>query len=122
MYEHLSKPLLPLKKYYMRVFLHFLSALSVILFSLLIGILGYHLTEKLSWLDSLLNASMILSGMGQVNEIHSSAGKIFASFYSLFSGIIFLASVGIFFVPVYHRFLHKFHIVSTEENDIGANI
>jgi len=112
MYEHLSKPLLPKKKFYSRIFLHFLGAFSLILFSLLIGIFGYHFTEKLSWIDSLLNASMILGGMGPVNEIHSDAGKIFASFYSLFSGIIFLAAVGLFFVPIYHRFLHKFHLSS----------
>jgi hypothetical protein len=81
--------------------------------SLLMGILGYHFSEGLSWIDSLLNASMILSGMGPVNEINTNAGKIFASLYSLFSGIIFLASVGIFFVPIYHRFLHKFHLRRT---------
>jgi len=113
MYEHLSKPLLPKRKFYSRVFLHFLSGFSLILFSLLMGILGYHFSEGLSWIDSLLNASMILSGMGPVNEIHTNAGKIFASLYSLFSGIIFLASVGIFFVPIYHRFLHKFHLSRT---------
>ncbi len=112
MYEHFSEPLLPKKKFYLRIFLHFTSALSIILLSLIIGIFGYHFLENLSWIDSLLNASMILGGMGPVNQIHSNAGKIFASFYSLFSGIIFLASVGIFFVPVYHRFLHKFHLTS----------
>ncbi|MGE5845573.1 MAG: hypothetical protein ACM34O_02530 [Ignavibacteria bacterium] len=117
MYEHLSKPLIPKRKFYSRVFLHFLSGLSLILFSLLMGILGYHFSERLSWIDSLLNASMILSGMGPVNEIHTNAGKIFASFYSLFSGIIFLASVGIFFVPIYHRFLHKFHIGSEDTKE-----
>jgi len=112
MYEHFSKPLLPKKKFYSRIFFHFLSALTLILLSLIIGILGYHFSENLTWIDSLLNASMILGGMGPVNEIHSNAGKIFASFYSLFSGIIFLASVGVFFVPIYHRFLHKFHLTS----------
>ncbi len=68
------------------------------------------LIENLSWIDSLLNASMILGGMGPVNEIHSNTGKIFASFYALFSGIIFLIIVGLIFAPIYHRFLHKFHI------------
>jgi hypothetical protein len=121
MYEHLSKPLLPKKEYYIRVLLHFLSGVSLILFSLLIGILGYHFTEGLSWIDSLLNASMILSGMGPANQIHTNEGKIFASIYSLFSGIIFLASVGIFFVPVYHRFIHKFHLINPEDESNGVN-
>jgi hypothetical protein len=117
MYEHLSKPLLPRRKFYTRVFLHFLSGFSLILFSLLIGILGYHYAERLSWIDSFLNASMILSGMGPANQIHTDEGKIFASIYSLFSGIIFLASVGIFFVPVYHRFIHKFHLAGADDKE-----
>ena len=112
MYEHYSQQLLPRNKFYLRISSHFLSALGLIFISLAIGIFGYHFLEHLNWIDFLLNASMILGEMGPVNEIHSEVGKIFASFYALFSGIIFLASVGIFFVPFYHRFLHKFHIVS----------
>ncbi|OGU71245.1 MAG: hypothetical protein A2V93_12770 [Ignavibacteria bacterium RBG_16_34_14] len=110
MYEHFSKPLLPKNKFYSRIFFHFLGAFSLVLISLLIGIFGYHFSENLSWIDSLLNASMILGGMGPVNEMYSVTGKIFASFYSLFSGIIFLAIVGVLFAPLYHRFLHKFHL------------
>lgn len=110
MYEHFSKPLLPKKNFFARIIFHFLGAFSIILISLFMGILGYYFTENISWLDSLLNASMILGGMGPVNEIHTDSGKIFASFYALFSGIIFLIVVGILFAPLYHRFLHKFHI------------
>ncbi len=110
MYEHMSKPLLSKRKFYRRIVIHFLSACSIVVLSLLIGTLGYFFTENLSWLDSLLNASMILGGMGPVNTIHSDAGKIFASFYALFSGIVFLIIVGVLFAPLYHRFLHKFHL------------
>jgi len=110
MYEHVSKPLLPKKKFYKRIVAHFLSAFSIVIISLLIGTLGYFFTENLSWLDSLLNASMILGGMGPVNQIHSDTGKIFASCYALFSGIIFLIIIGVVFAPLYHRFLHKFHL------------
>lgn len=78
--------------------------------SLGIGIVGYHLTEGLGWLDALVNASMILSGMGPVSELHHDAGKWFASFYALFSGVAFITSVGVMFAPVVHRFLHKFHL------------
>jgi len=74
------------------------------------GILGYHFTENLSWIDSLVNASMLLGGMGPVDVLHTNAGKLFASFYALYSGIVFLVSVGVILAPLYHRFLHRFHL------------
>ena len=109
MYEHRSQPLLPKHLFLRRVVKHILLALAVIFGSLFIGILGYHVTEGLSWLDSLLNASMILGGMGPVNQIQTSGGKIFASFYALFSGIVFLVTAAILIAPVVHRFLHRLH-------------
>jgi hypothetical protein len=87
-----------------------LISTGIILFSLVIGILGYHYLESLSWIDSLLNASMILGGMGPVNGLQTTAGKIFASFYALYSGIILLASVGLWVTPIFHRFIHRFHL------------
>ncbi|MGZ9222128.1 MAG: hypothetical protein ACXW4Q_08470, partial [Anaerolineales bacterium] len=65
---------------------------------------------SLSWIDSPLNASMILGGMGPVNELRTNAGKVFASFYALYSGIILLASVGVLAAPIFHRFMHRFHL------------
>jgi hypothetical protein len=82
----------------------------IILGSLLLGVLGYHYFEGLAWLDALLNASMLLGGMGPVDVLHTVAGKVFASFYALYSGIIFLVVVGVIFAPLYHRFLHRFHL------------
>ncbi len=79
-------------------------------FSLGLGIVGYHYCAGLTWLDSLLNASMILTGMGPVNELHTVAGKLFASFYALFSGVVFITSVAVLLAPVVNRFLHKFHL------------
>lgn len=78
--------------------------------SLGIGVAGYHWTEGFSLLDSLLNASMILGGMGPVDPLRTDAGKLFASCYSLFSGVIFLASVGIVIAPIAHRIMHRFHL------------
>lgn len=72
--------------------------------------LGYHFLEELSWIDSLLNASMILGGMGPVAPLRTAGGKIFASFYALYSGVVLLASVGILATPIFHRFLHNFHL------------
>ena len=71
---------------------------------------GYHFLEKLPWLDAFLNASMILSGMGPVAPIQTSAGKLFAGCYALFSGLALITSIGVVFAPVFHRFLHRFHL------------
>jgi hypothetical protein len=85
-------------------------ALSVIGGSLAIGILGYHYAGGLAWLDALVNASMILGGMGPVDPITRAAGKWFESAYALYSGIALLTSVGLIFAPAVHRFLHAFHV------------
>ena len=115
MYEHRSQPLLPKHLYIHRLAWHVLVALLVIFASLSIGVAGYHFTEGLPLLDSLLNASMILGGMGPVNELHTIGGKMFASFYSLFSGIVFLATAAILIAPVAHRFLHRLHLEAKED-------
>ncbi len=110
MFEHHTEPLATQAEFTRRMLRYGLFTAAIILFSLGIGILGYHYFESLSWLDSLLNASMILGGMGPVNALQTDAGKIFASFYALYSGIILLASVGILATPVFHRFMHRFHL------------
>ena len=84
--------------------------LAIVAVALGIGIVGYRVTEGISWLDSLLNASMILSGMGPVQDLHHDSAKWFASFYALFSGVAFITTAGVLFAPVVHRFLHKFHL------------
>jgi hypothetical protein len=109
-YEHKTQPLAPLKVFLVRLLRSGILALLIAASALSIGMLGYHVTEGLRWIDAFLNASMILGGMGPVNEIHSSAGKIFAGCYALFSGIIFLVAAGILLAPVFHRFLHRFHL------------
>lgn len=110
MYEHKSEPLLPFGRFARRLLGHFIVALAVISASLGIGVAGYHFLEKLTWLDALLNASMILGGMGPVDAIRTPAGKLFASLYALFSGVIFLVIVGILMAPVGHRLLHGLHL------------
>lgn len=85
-------------------------------FSLGIGMVGYRSLENLSWTDSFLNASMILGGMGPVNEMKTEAGKIFAGTYALYSGLAFLVLAGLLFGPVAHRVLHSFHYDSDEDN------
>lgn len=87
-----------------------IAAILVIGFSLFIGIVGYMYFFNLGFIDGLYNASMILTGMGPVDKPISNAGKIFASFYAIYSGVAFLTSVAILFGPIVHRFLHKFRL------------
>src|ERR1041385_5591227 len=110
MYEHRTSPLLPRRKFFRRVAQSAVFAALIIGGSLVVGMAGYHCFEHLSWLDSFANASMILSGMGPLSPVQTSAGKIFAGCYALFSGVAFLTSIGVVFAPIAHRFLHKFHL------------
>lgn len=110
MFEHHKQPLATQAEFARRMLRYGLVTAGIIFSSLVMGILGYHYLESLSWIDSLLNASMILGGMGPVNALQTDAGKIFASLYALYSGIILLASVGILATPLFHRFMHRFHI------------
>jgi hypothetical protein len=104
------QPLAPLRVFYSRVVQALLLTLVVIAISLTIGTLGYHYFGHVRWLDALLNASMILTGMGPVNTMETDEGKLFAIFYSLYSGIAFLSLVAILMAPIYHRFLHRFNL------------
>ena len=89
-------------------------SLGLITGSLSLGIMGYHLIAKLNWVDSLLNASMILAGMGPVNTLDTDAAKIFASAYALFSGLVLVSATGIILTPMFHRVLHRFHLEQKE--------
>jgi hypothetical protein len=110
MYEHLKQPLAPKAVFYQRLAKNLLFALGVMLVCLFIGIMGYHYTAGIAWLDSLHNASMILSGMGPVVEINTVSGKWFSSAYALFSGVIFITNVGIILAPAMHRLVHRLHL------------
>src|SRR5512147_1479114 len=110
MYEHHKQPLASKKVFAQRLTRNGLIGLTLLAFSLGVGMLGYHFLEDLSWIDALLNASMILGGMGPVTPLQTNAGKIFASFYAIYSGVILLASVSILIAPIFHRFLHRFHL------------
>ena len=102
---------LPKTKYFISKLLrHALAGIIFISFSLLMGMLGYMHYFKLGWVDGLYNASMILAGMGPVDTAINDGGKIFASFYAIYSGVAFLTSVAFIFAPIVHRFLHKFHL------------
>ncbi len=110
MYEKRHEGLVSRSVFIRRVARNTAVAASVVALALFTGVAGYHYLENLPWVDALLNASMILGGMGPVAELKSTAGKLFASFYALFSGLVFLTVAGLLFAPIVHRFLHKFHL------------
>jgi hypothetical protein len=119
-YEHHNEPLLPRQAYILRLLGHTLLALAIIALALFIGVAGYHYIGGMSWIDSLLNASMILGGMGPVDSLKTAPAKLFASFYALFAGVAFLAIAGVLIAPIAHRFLHHLHLeVEDEDSDRG---
>lgn len=108
------RPLPPRRAFVRQLGRGFLFSSGVIGLSLSIGVAGYHLVAGLGWIDAILNASMILSGMGPVDPMRTTGAKLFASGYAIFSGVAFLTSVGVMFAPLAHRFLHRFHLEVSE--------
>jgi hypothetical protein len=108
--ERRQEPLLSRTLFVLRLLKYLLLSGSVIAVSLLIGVLGYRWIGGLDWVDSILNASFILTGMGPVDPMKTTAAKLFASGYALFSGIVFLCAVGLLVTPALHRLLHHFHV------------
>lgn len=102
---------LPHKKhFYSKLIKSAALGVTILIVSLIIGVVGYHYFFNIPWLDSLVNASMILAGMGPVDLATTNGAKIFSSMYAIYSGVAFLTSVAVLFAPVVHRFLHRFHI------------
>ncbi|MEI9810613.1 MAG: hypothetical protein WDO16_23595 [Bacteroidota bacterium] len=110
MYEHKKQKLAPVATFYQRVLKCILIAFGILMICLAIGIIGYHYTAGIPWLDSLHNASMILSGMGPVVEIKTTGGKWFSSAYALFSGVVFITNIGIILAPAVHRIFHRLNL------------
>ena len=109
-FEHRSKPLLPRAEFIKRMIFFVSLSASFVTFSLLLGMIGYKIFENFSWVDAFVNAAMLMGGMGPVNELHTDAGKIFAGCYSMYCGLVFIIAVGLLAAPIFHRFLHKFHL------------
>ena len=120
MTDHKKQKLAPVKVYYRRLWKNAIFGFAIMLACLLIGVLGYKFTiPELDWYDSLLNASMILSGMGPMIDPDirlTNAAKVFASAYALFSGVAFISTIGILIAPIAHRFFHKLHLEDTSED------
>lgn len=110
MLESHHQKLLPMRIFLLRLLRACLAGIFAIAIALYIGMLGYHIFERMPWIDAFLNASMILSGMGPAEVLHTHAGKLFAGFYALFSGLTFILIIGVMFTPIVHRLYHKFHL------------
>jgi hypothetical protein len=111
-FEHRLQQPLSVQAFWIRLAKYLFSASCLLAVALGIGMAGYHFLESLSWLDSFLNAAMILGGMGPVAVLKTDGGKLFAGLYALFAGLIFLVVAGLVFSPLVHRLLHKFHFES----------
>jgi hypothetical protein len=114
MFEHRSSPLLPRKAFISRMSRCVLLSAGIGGVTLIIGMFGYRLFENMPWPDAFANASMILAGMGPLGNLNTTAGKIFAGFYALFCGLIFVTVMGILIAPIFHRALHKFHLETSK--------
>jgi hypothetical protein len=108
-YEHHSHHLLTPAQFFRRFIRHGLVAAGAIVVALALGVVGYHCIAQLPWVDSLLNASMILGGMGPVDPLQTNAAKIFASCYALFSGLMFIGIASVLLAPFVHRMMHRLH-------------
>jgi hypothetical protein len=116
-YEHRSQAVISRGQFFRRILSHLILALAVVAASLTMGVLGYRFIAGLSWIDALMNASMILGGMGPVNELPTNSGKFFASFYALYAGVAFLAISAVLIAPFAHRLLHSLHLEGSDTGD-----
>ena len=120
MFEHKTEELLPLHAFAARMARSFGVVACVGAGSLLLGTVGYCYYGSLTPVDGLLNASMILTGMGPVDHMTSTGGKLFSSFYALYSGVAFLSMMAVLTAPVFHRIMHKFHLEEEEDDNNAA--
>jgi hypothetical protein len=109
-YEHRSQPVISMRLFLGRVGRHFLLALAIVLASLIVGTMGYRMFARFEWIDSFLNAAMLLGGMGPIGEIPTTSGKLFAGIYALYAGLVLIAASGVLLAPVLHRLLHRLHV------------
>ncbi len=114
-FEHHRQPVIPRWQFYQRMGRALLIWLALTLAGLVVGMTGYIATEGMTATDAFLNAAMILSGMGPVGELHTSAGKIFAGVYAIFSGLVIVIAAGFVLAPIAHRVLHRFHVESSRD-------
>jgi hypothetical protein len=119
-YEHRSEPLLPRRDFLLRLSRHWAVAFGLLAVSLVVGMAGYHLFEKLHWVDAFLNTAMLLGGMGPVDPPKTTPGKLFAGFFALYAGLIVITVAAIMVTPIFHRVLHHFHADAEDKDRKGG--
>jgi hypothetical protein len=120
MFEHRKERVLPFPLFLRRLAICLGIAGGMVAFGLAIGVFGYHYLAGFAWIDALLNACMILTGMGPVGELPTDTAKVFASLYALFSGLVFISVMAVIISPIMHRILHKFHIAEEDFEEGNA--
>jgi hypothetical protein len=115
LFEHRHEPLISRRQFFLRIARSVVFGALLVLISLVIGMLGYHSFEGLSWIDAFLNASMLLGGMGPVNLPVTFSGKLFAGLYALYCGLIVIIVAGVLLAPIIHRAMHKFHLEQSRQ-------
>ena len=115
-FDNLSAPMASRTAFLGRLGVNILASLVLVGLALGAGMYGYHVLEKLSWLDAFLNSAMLLGGMGPVDTMHTDAGKLFAGIYALACGLVFVLASGIVLAPVAHRVLHALHVDDDAKN------
>lgn len=116
-FEHRSQPVVSGEHFRRRLTRNAMAAGALIAGSLAVGMVGYRVTEGYTWIDAYLSASMILSGMGPVGEVRTTAGKLFAGTYALYSGLVVVFSASLVLAPLVHRFFHRLHVDSEETGE-----
>lgn len=109
MFERRTKPVISRRAFAERVLKWLFVTIGLLLVSLLMGVIGYRYFEHMPWIDALLNAAMLLGGMGEIDALHTLGGKLFAAFYAIYSGVFLVFCGGLLLAPFFHRVLHHFH-------------
>ena len=120
MYERSSEPLLPRPHFVRRLLLHLFWSALIVLGSLGLGTVGYHGFGKLEWIDSFLNAAMLLGGMGPVGELSTNSGKLFAAFFALYAGLVLISVTALLLAPVLHRLFHTLHLDDDQPGEVSS--
>ena len=114
-FEHRDQPVVSRRKFIARMLVAIGLWMILTVVGMAIGIAGYAFFEGMSLVDAFVNAAMILSGMGPMGELKTTAGKVFAGAYAIFSGLIVIIATGFVLAPIFHRILHRFHVETTKD-------
>jgi hypothetical protein len=114
MFEPRSAPLLPSHRFRRRLIAHGLYAAGIVAGSMAVGTIGFWRLGRMAPIDAFLNSAMLLGGMGPVGEIRHTTGKLFAAFFALYAGLVFLVAGALILTPALHRLLHRFHVDEAE--------